>query len=49
MKHIFNGIWKSIERSQERRANYWILHNMTNRQLKDIGINRGDLYRKLYK
>ena len=41
--------WKSIERSQERRANHWILHNMTDRQLKDMDIICGDLYRKLYK
>jgi uncharacterized protein YjiS (DUF1127 family) len=46
MNYVLNslgGIWKSIERNQQRRADYWILHNMSDRHLKDIGITRGEI------
>ena len=46
MNYVFssvNGIWKSIQRNQQRRADYWILQNMSDKQLKDMGITRGEI------
>lgn len=46
MNYVFNslhGIWKSIQESQQRRANYWILQNMSDKQLKDMGVTRGEI------
>lgn len=38
-----NSIYKSIVRTQERRVAYWQLQNMTDKDLKDIGITRGEI------
>jgi uncharacterized protein YjiS (DUF1127 family) len=37
------------EEYQKRRVAYWQLHNLTDQELNDIGINRGDIYRVTYK
>jgi len=36
-----------IIQHQERRVAYWQLINMTNEQLKDIGITRGEISKKI--
>lgn len=43
-----NRFWKSIEKNQQRRADYWILQNMSDKQLKDMGISRGEIYSRIY-
>jgi len=51
MSYVFNslvGIWKSIQQNQQRRADYWILHNMSDKQLKDMGITRGEIRSRVY-
>jgi len=40
---MFKRIFKAIQESQQRRADYWILMNMTDRELHDIGIGRGQI------
>lgn len=40
---MFKRIMKAIMESQQRRADYWILMNMTDRELHDIGIARGQI------
>tara|TARA_R110000850_G_scaffold63401_7_gene143339 strand:- start:87 stop:272 length:186 start_codon:yes stop_codon:yes gene_type:complete len=49
--HAFSGdgaLIKRIQESQQRRADYWILHNMTDKDLKDVGISRGEIHSKVY-
>ena len=42
------ALLKRIQESQQRRADYWLLHNMTNKDLKDVGISRGEIRGKVY-
>lgn len=37
------AIYNAIVRTQERRVAYWQLHNMTDNDLRDIGITRGEI------
>jgi len=51
MKYVFNsliGIWKTIQYVQQRRADYWVLQNMSDKQLKDVGITRGEIRTRFY-
>lgn len=51
MNYVFrglDGIWKAIQRNQQRRADYWILHNLPDRQLRDMGITRGEIRSRVY-
>ena len=32
-----------IQKAQERRAAFWQLHNLTDKELHDIGISRGQI------
>jgi uncharacterized protein YjiS (DUF1127 family) len=41
-------IWKQHLVRQERRVGYWQLMNMTDKALKDIGVSRCDIRRKIY-
>jgi len=33
----------SLHKAQQARADYWILTNMSDKELRDIGIARGDI------
>jgi len=33
----------SLQKAQQARADYWILTNMSDKELRDIGIARGDI------
>lgn len=44
LKRLLNRI---IE-MQEKRAAYWMLQNLSNRELRDIGIGRADIRRMVY-
>lgn len=51
MDYVFNslnGFWQSIQKNQQRRADYWILQNMSDKQLKDMGISRGEIHSRIY-
>jgi uncharacterized protein YjiS (DUF1127 family) len=41
---MFNKLYEKIKRSQERRVAYWQLNNLTDKELHDIGISRGQIY-----
>lgn len=41
------SIHKSIQRSQQARADLWLLTHLTDRELKDIGISRYDIRRRI--
>ena len=38
----------SIQRSQQARAYLWLLTHLTDRELKDIGLTRGDIDRMIW-
>ena len=42
---MLKTIWNYLVRVQKLRAAYWMLHSMSNSQLNDIGITRGDIRR----
>mgnify|MGYP003629957378 FL=1 len=45
---MLKRLLKRLQDSQQRRADYWLLHNMTNKDLRDIGISRGEIKSKIY-
>ena len=44
---MLKRLLKRLQDSQQRRADYWLLHNMTNKDLRDIGISRGEIKSKI--
>jgi len=46
---MFKKIVKFIQTSQEKKVALWQLQNMTDMQLKDIGVTRGQIYQKVYR
>jgi len=40
---MFTRIINSIAKVQQRRVAYWQLQNLTDKDLKDIGITRGEI------
>ena len=45
----FGSCFKAIEKSQQQRADYWLLHNMTDKDLRDIGITRGEIHDRVFR
>ena len=45
---MFKNILKAIQKNQQRRANYWILMNLSDKELHDMGISRGEIRQKIY-
>jgi len=45
---MFKNLLTRIQQHQQRRADYWILMNMSDKELHDIGISRGEVYQKVY-
>jgi len=45
---MFKKFMNFIKTSQERKVALWQLENMTDMQLKDIGVTRGQIYQKVY-
>jgi uncharacterized protein YjiS (DUF1127 family) len=39
---------KAIQDAQQRRADYFILTHMSDRELKDIGIGRSEIRERFY-
>ena len=48
VKQFFKNAWKKHEIAQQRRADFRILQMMTDKDLNDIGIGRGDIRRIIY-
>ena len=42
------SIGTSLVKAQQMRADYWLLNNMSDKQLKDIGITRGEIKQRFY-
>jgi uncharacterized protein YjiS (DUF1127 family) len=40
---ILKKMHAGIVRMQERRAAYWMLQNLSERELRDIGVTRGEI------
>ena len=45
---MFKKLHKAIVKHQQRRANYFILNSLSDRQLKDMGTTRGELKQRIY-
>jgi|DEB0MinimDraft_6_1074348.scaffolds.fasta_scaffold151791_3 uncharacterized protein YjiS (DUF1127 family) len=45
---MFKRLLKRFQENQQRRADYWVLMNMSNKELHDMGISRGEVYQKVY-
>ena len=48
VKQFFKNAWKKHEIAQQRRADFRILQMMSEKDLNDIGIGRGDIRRVIY-
>jgi len=35
--------FRAIQRTQQARADLWLLNNMSDRELRDIGTSRGEI------
>jgi uncharacterized protein YjiS (DUF1127 family) len=44
LKNIFH----KIAEAQEKRAQYWMLQNLSDKELRDIGIGRGQIREAIY-
>jgi len=45
---MFKKLYKAIANHQQRRADFFILNSLTDRQLKDMGTTRGEIKQRLY-
>jgi uncharacterized protein YjiS (DUF1127 family) len=45
---FFASIGNALVVAQQKRVDYWRLNNMTDKQLKDIGITRGEIKQRFY-
>ena len=48
LKAFAKHIAMSIVKSQQRRADFFILTHMTDAELRDIGISRGEIKERYY-
>ena len=45
---MFKRLLKRFQENQQRRADYWVLMNLPDKDLRDMGISRGVVYQKVY-
>jgi len=45
---MFRTVINFIKTRREKKAALWQLEKMTDMQLKDIGVTRGQIYQKVY-
>jgi len=45
---MFKRFVKAIRKSQERKVALWQLQNMSDKQLRDIGVSRAEIKNKIY-
>jgi len=48
MKTFFTKLLASFALYQQRRANFWLLTHLSDHNLKDMGITRGEIRQKIY-
>tara|TARA_R110001592_G_scaffold46227_1_gene147305 strand:+ start:817 stop:957 length:141 start_codon:yes stop_codon:yes gene_type:complete len=46
---MFKQWMKRLQEKQQRRADYWLLQNMTDKELNDIGVSRGEINQRFYR
>ncbi|MGB0634834.1 MAG: DUF1127 domain-containing protein [Paracoccaceae bacterium] len=46
---MVRNFWNKIVKSQERRAAYYMLQSLSDRQLSDIGVTRAEIKYRVYK
>lgn len=46
---MVRNFWNKIVQSQEKRAAYYMLQNLSDRQLSDIGVTRSEIKYRVYK
>ena len=46
---MVRNFWNKIVKSQEQRAAYYMLQNLSDRQLTDIGVTRSEIKYRVYK
>ena len=46
---MLKNLWRRAVAAQERRANYWKVQNMTDKELRDIGVERFEINKRIYK
>ena len=46
---MLKKLWHRVVAAQERRANYWKLQNMTDRELRDIGVERFEIKQRVFR
>jgi len=46
---MLKKLWRRAVAAQERRANYWKLQNMTDKQLRDIGLDRYQIKQRIFR
>ena len=47
LKWLINW-FEAIAVAQQRHADYWLLRNMSDKELRDIGITRGEIAQKVF-
>lgn len=45
---MFKKLHKAIVTYQKRRTDFFILNNLSDRQLKDLGVTRGEIKQRYY-
>jgi uncharacterized protein YjiS (DUF1127 family) len=46
---MLKKLWHRVVAAQERRANYWKLQNMTDKELRDIGVERFEIKQRVFR
>ena len=46
---MLKKLWLRAIAAQERRANYWKLQNMTDKELRDIGVERFEIKQRVFR
>jgi uncharacterized protein YjiS (DUF1127 family) len=44
---MFKRLFNNIQRSRQASADLWLLNNMSDKDLRDIGITRGEIESKV--
>ena len=45
---FFSDLGASISKAQQLRADFWLINNLSDKDLKDMGITRGEIKQRFY-
>lgn len=48
MLNLLKRAWKAIEVAQQKRADYYLLNTLSERELRDLGIGRSQIREIIY-